>query len=199
MYMAAWMDKIWQMLETARYALWQRRVAVPGYWDGALGTAERCALWALVLFAGILFVRLCVMLLTRPRAPRRILLFAAVFGVVLGVGVWSFMPRPLTGGEPVEAVSLTRIAQDGETDIPLMLSEQKALTALLETAQCSPGLMAKLPQDSGKSYRLTYRTQSGEAFVWVSQAGTVCGTGAENGMLFSVLSDAALYDALPAV
>jgi len=196
--MKAFWEKLKEFLEATRYALWQQDVAVPDYWDGAVAAAVRCALLALVLFAGVLFVRLCMLLFQKPRSPRRILTFAATLGVVLGLGLWAFRPQPLVGTGRIEAVSLTRVMQEDETAIPLTLSEQKNLTALLESAQYRYGLSTALPETDGKSYRITCQTQDGgEISVWVSSTASVRCMSGEAGLLCPILSGDALYEALP--
>ncbi len=196
--MKAFWEKLKEFLEATQYALWQQDVAVPDYWGGAAATVVRCALFALVLFAGVLFVRLCMLMLEKKRSPRRILTFAATLGVVLGIGWWAFSPRPLTA-DSVEALSLTRVTQGEETVIPLTLNEQKTLTALLESAQCRRSFAPSLPGSAGKCYRITYQTQGGEASVWVSDAGTVGYTSEETGLLYPIVSGGAFYEALSAL
>lgn len=197
--MKAFWEKLKEFLEATQYALWQQDVAVPDYWSGAVATAVRCALFALVLFAAVLFVRLCMLLLEKKRSPRRILTFAATLGAVLGLGWWAFSPQPLVAAGSVEVLSLTCIAQGEETVIPLTLAEQKTLAALLESAQCRRSFARTLPENTGKSYRITYQTESGEASVWVSATASVGYTSEVTGLLCPIVSGGAFYDALAAL
>lgn len=187
---------LFEMLRSARYALWQQQAAVPDYWDGARTKAARCALLALVLFAGVLLVRLCMLLMQRRRSARRIFAAAATLGVVLGLAVWVYFPQPLAG-EAVESVTLTQIGETGETAVPLTDAQQAAVAALLADARCRRSFASALPEGAG--YRITYKTASGEASVLVGEKNAVRYTSVEKGLLCPVLSGGALYEALAAL
>lgn len=198
------MKALWETLkefsEATRYALWQQQVAVPDYWNGAFAAAIRCALLALVLFAGVLVIRLCMLLFEKKRSPRRILTFAATLGVVVGLGLWAFRPQPLAAAGGVESLSLTRVTQGEEIVVPLTFHEQKMLTALLESGQYRFGLAASLPEETGgPCYRIAYQTPDGEAFLWVSAGAAIRYTSEDAGLFCPVLSGSVFYDALSAL
>ncbi len=197
--MKAFYENLRAMLKAARYALWQQEVAVPDYWDGARTTAVRCALLALVLFAGVLLVRLCVLLVRKKRDLRAIIAFALTLGVVLGMSFWAFQPMPLVEAGAVTDVTLSRVEDRSEETVRLTGAQRQAVTALLEEASCRRGFETALPENEGTAYRILFETKDGETAVWVSEKGGVRYMSLEKGLLYPIVSAGALYDALAAL
>lgn len=196
--MGKMLEYVREWFAAAQEALRQMQLAAPDYWDGALASAVRLGLAALALFACVLLAQLIVLLCARRREWKRIAAFAGTLVAVLALGVWAYRPLPVapTGAQQI---AVERVEANGaHRTLRLTAAQRQQLTVWLESAQCVRDVRAAVPETEETAYRVTYETTDGEASLWVARGVCLREASTENGLLYTVLSGDALYEALAA-
>lgn len=92
-------DFLKTIFDTAKEALHQMELAAPDYWDDTIAVIARVALLALMMFAAVLFVQLIILLFTRKKDMKKIVVFAGTLAVVLALYAWVHEPLADKAGE----------------------------------------------------------------------------------------------------
>ena len=92
-------DFLKTIFDTAKEALHQMELAAPDYWDDTIAVIARAALLAMMLFAAVLFVQLIILLFTRKKDMKKIVVFAGTLAVVLALYAWVHGPLSDKAGE----------------------------------------------------------------------------------------------------